>query len=264
MPGFRLPAVLSALAALALTAGCDSLPGPQPVDPAVPSATARVCYAPALPDCQTAVTWEALPEALREGDSVAVVPVEVEVELSEAAISASYVVAWQFGSEPTLTGAIAEGAGRTVVRDTLRLARGARGAYTVTVTPEGTGRVLGGPAVAQLSFGGEPLGPPALSALEATETLQTPGTLEVSVAVADPDGAVNISDVEARADGLGLRLPLRDDGQGGDARSGDGRWTVRVSVPDSFAVGDFGFRLTATDRDGLAADPLPFTVTFVE
>lgn len=265
MPGPRLLAVLPFAALLALAAGCDSLPGPQPVDPDVPSATARVCFAPALPDaCQTTVVWEALPEALREGDSVAVVPVQIEAGFSEGTLSSTYSVAWQFGREPLVVGSVPREEGGFIARDTLRLARGARGAYSVLVTPEGAGGVVGAAARAQLTFAGDSQGPPLLADPAFPETFRPPGALEIAVSVSDPDGAVNVSDVEARSDVLGLRLPLRDDGQGGDRAAGDGRYTVRVQVPRGFPAGAFPFRLTATDRDGRAAAPLSFTVTFTE
>lgn len=260
MLGLRPLAVLS-LAALA-AAGCDSLPGPQPVDPAPPAATARACVA--LPDaCPADVAWEALPAEWQEGDSVAVLPVRIEAEVAGDVDAVYYTVAWQYRTAPVAQGRLLAADGFAVT-DTLRLPRGARGAYTVLVTPEGPGSVLGNASRLRLTFSGQPLGAPALAGLSAPETFRPPGTLQFTVAVSDPDGLVNVSDVEARSDVLGLRLPLRDDGQGGDRRAGDGLYTVRIQVPADFPAGAFPFRLTATDRDGLAAEPIPFTVTFTD
>lgn len=45
-------------------------------------------------------------------------------------------------------------------------------------------------------------------------------------------------------------LPLRDDGEGADAKAGDGRWTIKVDVPNEAPAGTFNLEISAYHRDG--------------
>lgn len=47
-----------------------------------------------------------------------------------------------------------------------------------------------------------------------------------------------------------LALPLRDDGEGGDEKAGDGRWTLKVDVPQEAPSGTFTLEVSAYRKDG--------------
>jgi hypothetical protein len=51
-----------------------------------------------------------------------------------------------------------------------------------------------------------------------------------------------------------IEFQLRDDGEGGDVKAGDGVWTLKVDVPFQAPPGDFLLEFTAYRSDGL---PVP-------
>lgn len=88
----------------------------------------------------------------------------------------------------------------------------------------------------------------------------------ITVKVRDQFGIVD-QVVAKVAEDPRLRLPLRDDGEGPDARAEDGVWTTEVVVPFQAPPGDFTLIIEGYDADGrLIAVPgdagaVPLTAT---
>jgi hypothetical protein len=47
-----------------------------------------------------------------------------------------------------------------------------------------------------------------------------------------------------------VKLPLHDDGTGGDAEAGDGKWTLKVDVPFTAPPGSYTLEIAAYRKDG--------------
>lgn len=79
--------------------------------------------------------------------------------------------------------------------------------------------------------------------------------LEVTAGIEDPGGQANISGVRADLQGIG-RLPnmmLVDNGLWGDARAGDGIYTLQSSVNPDIPIGDKEIQVAAANKKGWLA-----------
>ena len=88
-------------------------------------------------------------------------------------------------------------------------------------------------------------------------------TVTISVMVSDADGDVDPQNVKLKKVRIGKKNPtvalLTDDGQNGDARAGDRRFTARLSF-DTGLPRQRTFRIKAKDRSGNKAAPVSVTV----
>lgn len=264
MHGSRLSFGALALGALlGALAGCDSAPGPQPLDPQ-PPVVSDFAFSP------DSVYFDDVATA---GDSAA-----VELTLGVRATDpdgsgidrVAYVVQGQFEgtvAQGTLDDA---GDGRYAATVPLRLGRGQRGLYTVLVYAVDGDGLLSNEVRGLFELAGTGLGPPVIDAVEGPEELQQPGTLRLVAVVSDPDGLEDVARVEVEFPApFGATFALSDDGQSsGDDEAGDGRYTATfegVQLPPEFET-PYALVLTfrAVDRDGLVSEDVPFTITITE
>jgi len=261
MPGSRL--FFGALALLVALAACDTAPGPQPLDPR-PPVVSDFAFSP------DSVFFDDVATA---NDSAAVeLSVSVRVaDPDDGTIDrVAYVVEGQF------EGTIASGAmepgedGRYAATVPLLLGRGQRGRYTVLVYAVDDDGLLSNQVRGLFELAGVGLGPPVIDAIDAPSEFQQPGTLQLIAEVSDPDGLEDIARVEVSfPEPFAATFELADDGQSaGDETADDGRFTATfegVQLPPEFETPyelDLTFR--AFDRDGLASDDVPFTITIVD
>ncbi|MDX1531187.1 MAG: hypothetical protein R3362_06640 [Rhodothermales bacterium] len=256
MLGTRLPFGLGALLAVAaVAAGCDSAPGPLPLDPRPPEVRA-FAFSPDAALFDTLAT---------SGDTASVtLALSAEVTDPDDAVAAvRYVVESRFDdvvAEGDLEAAGEDGWAGTVE---LALTRGQRGFYTVLVYAVDAQGLLSNQARGLFELVAPGLGPPEIVEIDAPETFRPPGTLRLVAVVEDPDGRSDVARVEVDTPAGGT-LPLSDDGSSfGDEEAGDGRWTAAFDVPEA-APGPQTFVFRAFDRDGAASEDVPFTITILE
>lgn len=253
MPGSRL-ACLALAAALALLAGCDSVTDGQPLD-GRPPVVSDLAFSPDSLDFDDVLA----------GDSAA-----VELALSVRAADPDglidrvrYTVTGQFEGV-VAEGTMADGGdGVYTAAPAFRLGRDQRGRYSVLVYAVDDGGLLSNEVRGLFTLTGVGLGPPVVEAIDGPAEFRPPGVLRFVVTVSDPDGLGDVARVELTAPAGGV-FPLFDDGQSfGDEVAGDGRYTAAFDVPEA-APGPQTFVFRAYDRDGLASEDVPFTVTILE
>lgn len=253
MPGSRL--ALVALGAALLLAGCDSVTDGQPLDARPPEVSA-FAFSPDSLDFDDVAT---------PGDSAA-----VELALSVRAADPDgeidrvrYTVTGPFEGEIAAGTMEPTGDGAYAATASFRLGRDQRGRYSVLVYAVDDGGLLSNQARGTFELTGVGLGPPVVEAVEGPEEFRPPGVLRFVVTVSDPDGLGDVARVELTAPAGGV-FQLFDDGQTfGDEEAGDGRYTAAFDVPEA-APGPQTFVFRAFDRDGLASEDVPFTVTILE
>lgn len=255
MPGFRTACAL--VAALVLLSGCDSATDGQPLDPRPPEVSG-FAFSPASADFDDVL----------DGDS-ATVTLDLRVQATDDGQidRVRYTVVWQFApqnTQPAAAGDLAtDGDGNYTGTATLRLGRDERGGYSVRVYAVDDDGLLSNEALGIFQLGGVGLGPPVIEAIDGPAEFTPPGTLRFVVTVSDPDGLGDVARVELTAPAGGV-FQLFDDGRTfGDDEAGDGRYTAAFDVPDA-APGPQTFVFRAFDRDGLAGEDVPFTVTILE
>lgn len=263
MPGSRLLLGAFALGALLVVGGCDSAPGPPPLDP----------LAPVVSDLAFSPDSVYFDDVVTANDTAAVelsIGVHAEDPDGGAVDRVLYVVQGQF--EGTIAAGTLEGDGdgRYAATAALRLGRGQRGLYTVLVYAVDDDGLLSNQVRGLFELAGVGLGPPIVDAIEAPVEFQQPGTLQLVAVVSDPDGLEDVARVE-----VAFPIPftstfqLFDDGStAGDEEAGDGRYTATfegVALPPEFETPyDLVLTFRAVDRDGRASDDVPFTITIVD
>ena len=85
----------------------------------------------------------------------------------------------------------------------------------------------------------------------APEALHPGDTALITIDVKDKNGIID-SIVGAVKEEPGIKLALRDDGQDGDAKAGDGTWSLAVIVPMESQPGAYHLTFTAYRSDGVA------------
>lgn len=258
--GFRLFALLGAALAFA---GCDSSTDGQPLDPSAPEVSdfefspSRVVFDEVVENDSANVD---LAFSIRASD-------DSEVE------QVRYTVVWQFAppqTQPAASGNLEpNGDGTYTGSASLRLGRDERGVYSVLVYAEDRDGLLSNQAFGTFTLGGPGLGPPVIEEISGPAEFQLPAagappnTLRLVAAVTDPDGAKNVARVELRPPAGGL-ITLYDDGRTlGDTEADDGLFTAAFQIAEA-EPGPQTFVFRAFDRDGLAGETVPFTVTILE
>jgi hypothetical protein len=259
MPGSRFLGAFALVALVGALVGCDTAPGPQPLE-GRPPLVSDFAFSP------DSVYFD---DVVASGDSAAV-DLALSVRASDpdgGSISrVAYVVRGQF--EGTIAqGTLADaGDGQYATTVLLRLGRGQRGRYTVLVYAVDSDGLLSNEVRGLFELTGVGLGPPVIDAVDAPAEFDPPGTLQLIAEVSDPDGPSDIARVEvvfpAPFNGV---FTLADDGSAasGDAEAGDGRYTVTFGI-DTAPPGPVTVTFRAFDRDGLASADVPFTITILE
>lgn len=233
-------------------ASCDTAPGPTP-DFGTPPELSSFSLSP------TFVQFETLPPSQREGDSIAVFPLDLQVRVQDPdndLDSVLYVIQSPFDTiTPFKQGRLRLENGLYVGRPQLRIPRGSTGLYSVKVYAVDSRRNLSNQVRGLLNFAIlEGSGsPPVIESVEAPDAITPPTTLIFVAVVTDPDGLTNIQRVVVYTPN-GSEQNMFDDGSSqGDPQAGDGRYQARFDVP-SATPGVFTFGFQAFDRAGLASD----------
>ncbi|RMH65889.1 MAG: hypothetical protein D6685_05470 [Bacteroidetes bacterium] len=232
---------------LAVIAGCDTAPGPEPLDRR-PPVLSDFAYAPREVDLGTLP-----PEQIVGGEVQVPITFSVVAQDPDGPVAeVTYLIKAPLEVDRALeVGTMAAvGEGRYEATTTLRVPVGEIGdyaliVYAVDADAQLSNQVRG--TVALFSSGEAPV----IEGVEAIpDTLRPPGELVLIATVSDPDGLENIAQVVGRAP-AGFVFQMFDDGQSqGDAAAGDGRFTARFDVP-SATPGVQTFSFQATDRSGL-------------
>ena len=115
---------------------------------------------------------------------------------------------------------------------------------------------------------------PIVSELSAPFTISrsaTPNTYVLSIKAEDRDGACDaltrVFFNSFRPDGsaaTGNPFAMRDDGQGGDAAAGDGRFSLTIQITTQNALGAYRFEFQAQDRAGALSNKIIHTITVTQ
>lgn len=253
MHGSRL--LPGALVVLTLLGGCDSATDPQPLGGRPPEVS-DFAFSP------DSVFFD---DAIVSGDTAGI-DLAVSVLASDPDGEIDRV---QFSIDGQFEGTIASGTlalgddRRYAATAPLRLGRGQRGLYSVLVYAVDDDGLLSNQVRGLFELAGMGLGPPVIDAIDAPMEFRPPGTLVLVAVVSDPDGLSDIARVEVDGSGGGT-FQLFDDGQSsGDETADDGRYTATFDVPTA-TPGPQTFVFRAFDRDGLASQDVPFTITILE
>jgi len=219
-----------------------------------------------------------LPQGSLVGESV-----RVSVSISAAASdpdgdlqTVAFVLQAPLASnEPVASGVLsAAGGGRYAIQTDILFPVALTGSYVLIVYASDEAGMLGNEVrgVIELAALG---GPPVIESVDFPATVQRPADGEAAVPimivaqVSDPDGLANVARVEVRFNG-GSPLLLCDDGgqdacnpgfASGDETAGDGLFTLTIQVESTNALGDISLEFVATDRSGLASDPVTRVLT---
>ncbi len=251
---------------LASASGCDTAPGPAPLDQRPPELD-EFSFFPQR------VIYALLPAEQVTEDSIRV-PVTIGVTARGQSAEVSevrFVVQPHSILAPPVQSGILTPAGDSRYERQVTLALSALHVQTYTVlvyAVDTDGRVSGdvrGPLHYFRSF--EPGSPPAIDSLAVPDTLQRPepgqpaASLLLIAAVSDPDGLSDVALVEFwNADAPASRLLMCDDGgaalcgssqDSGDDTAGDGLFTRRVFISSDNLPGSNSLEFQATDRAGL-------------
>ena len=253
---------------LGLLASCDSAPGPEDLG-VRPPRLGNFTFSPQR------VVFALLPPEQIVGDSV-----RVPLSLSVTAIGpdspiaeVSYVVQSPSSLiDPLASGTMqAEGGNRYTASPTVTISALDVQSYTILIYAVDQARRVSGEVRGQLEYVRifEPGDPPVIDEIIAPDTLQRPAegqpgvSLVLTALVSDPDGLVDIEKVEFwNANVPSIRLLMCDDGgatpcgsseQSGDEVAGDARFTRRVFIESSNALGVNSLLFQVTDRAGLTS-----------
>lgn len=256
----RLGPVLAILVMAMMFIGCDSAPGPDPVEASAP----RIENIHVSPDVL------ALDQLGGEGDTVtAPITVSADVLDDDDDLATFFVVVRSAlaGQTPLAqTELPITSSGRMQATIDLTVSRAESGRFTVSVFASDTRGNLSNVAyhVIDVSATSEP---PVITQVVMPDRVTRPAAGEPPVSIAliveadDPDGRDNIAFVQVIVNG-GTTLRLCDDGgQGvcnagfgassGDAQAGDGQFTLTIQLDSSNAAGTNTFEFSVVDRSGL-------------
>lgn len=238
--------------------GCDSTPGPAPVDDR-PPVVSNLAYSPQRIDLSEG--------AYQVQDSMVTFPLVVQVTAGDPDGDVSDVV-YQLQSVAVQPATLASGPmtpigeGRYEASTPVSLPISQTGNYTLTVyAVDMDGRlgnqVRGSVALVNSSH------PPVVVSVEAIPSvIRPPYPIDFTLiaTVSDPDGLGNVARVEGHAPN-GSIFALYDDGVSfGDQVRGDGKYTASFTVDDA-APGVQVFTIQAFDRAGLSSPPFQKEVT---
>ena len=266
-------------ALLGLVAACDTAPGPEELG-VRPPLLQDFSFSPQR------VVFALLPPEQIVGDSV-----EVPLSLSVTALGPEqpideviYVVQSPFSlTEPLASGTMQpEGGNRYTASLTLTLsALDVRG-YTVLVYAVDQAQRVSGEVRGQLEYVRifEPGDPPVIAEVVLPDTLQRPAegqpgvSLPLIALVSDPDGLNDVEKVEFwNINTPSARILMCDDGgirlcgasqESGDEVAGDGRFTRRVFIESTNALGVNSLAFQATDRAGLTSEVVRKDIVVVQ
>lgn len=257
-PCFRV--VLALLIVVLTVAGCDSAPGPDPMDASAP----RIANIQVSPDVL------ALDQIGGEGDTVTA-PITVSADVSDDDDDlATFFVVVRSALAGQLPLAQTElpiaGSGRMQAVLDLTVSRAESGRFTVSVFASDVQGNLSNVAyhVIDVSATSEP---PSIVQVIMADRVTRPAAgeppLNISLVVEafDPDGLDNIAFVQVIVNG-GTTLRLCDDGgqaicnagfgaSSGDATAGDGLFTLTIQLDSNNAAGTNTFEFSVVDRSGL-------------
>ncbi len=256
----RLIQVLLA-GALLLASGCDAPPGLDPPPGRAPIVS-NFRFDPANVDL---ADYE---ESVEHGHVYIDLTLEVDVDaLTDEITAVRYLVRSPDRSTSTiadgdLTG---NGSGRYGATFTLTLPTGAVGDYPVVVYAVNSQGRMSNQVSGMLRYRAESE-PPVIEQILAPEIIERPSAGEKHVqfiaVVSDPDGLDNIERVVLwNVNTPGSLIHMRDDGTGGDAEAGDGRYTVTLSISSANQPGVNTFAFQARDLAGLESEIVEHSVT---
>ena len=264
---------------LGLVAACDTAPGPEQLG-VRPPRLQDFSFSPQR------VVFALLPPEQIVGDSV-----EVPLSLSVTALGPEepideviYVVQSPFSlTEPLASGMMqAEGGNRYTASLTLRISALDVRNYTVLVYAVDQARRVSGEVRGQLEYvrSFEPGDPPVIDEIAAPDTLQRPAegqpgvSLPLIALVSDADGLSDVEKVEFwNIDTPNNRFLMCDDGglrpcgaseESGDGVAGDGRFTRRIFIESTNALGVNSLAFQATDRAGLTSEIVQKEIAIVQ
>ena len=264
--------IVSIGALLGLVAACDTAPGP----------TALGLRSPILSNFMfspQSVVLEQLPPDRIEEDSV-----QVSLEVSVTAVDPDGVIdAVQFvvqspllQTQPVATGTLSpSGRNQYQVAETIKLPRGAVGAYTIIVFAVDNDQQLSGEVRGMLNYLATGR-PPVIEAVEVPEMVTRPApgdppvVFEYVAVVSDPDGLDNVAKVEVDIESIGVLQLCDDGGEGlcntgfpnsGDPVAGDGRFTLTLQIDSDNQPATLTLRFKATDRTDLESEVVERTFT---
>ena len=243
-----------------LLAGCDSAPGPAPID----------ASAPLVEDIQVSPDVLALDQIGGEGETVtAPITVSAQVTDENEDLSTFFVVIRSAlsGQAPLAQAEVPiPSSGRIQTVLDLTVSRAEAGRFTVSVFASDVRGQLSNVAyhVIDVTASSEP---PLIEDVIMPERVARPAEGEPPISIplvveaTDPDGLDNIAFVQVIVNG-GSTLRLCDDGgQGvcnagfgassGDALAGDGKFTLTIQLEGGNAPGTYTFEYSAVDRSGL-------------
>ena len=255
--------------------GCDSTPGPAPLN----------VYPPVLQDFSFTprrVVHALLDEDQIFGDSVRIsLTIQVSVQTHQVPVESVHFVVRkpETRSDPLVTGTLAT-TGGTDYSQTVPLTLSALDltTYTVMVYAVDAAKNVSGEARGALEYVRvfEPGSPPVLVELIIPDSLQRPAagspakSLSFVARVSDPDGLQDIERVDFwNANAAGTRIVMCDDGglrpcgaseSSGDVAAGDGLYTRRVFISSENALGANTLVFEAIDRAGLRSPQLSHTI----
>ncbi len=244
------------VAAVLLLSACDSAPG-------LPDSAGRAPVVSDLTVTPDALVRDAFDAGQIDGDT-ARIPLTVTARAldpdGEIAQVEAVVLAPSSVLRPLKTVPLTRAGGLFRATFTLPLPLAEVGVYAVVVVARDdqgqTGQVLG--RFSYLDQGQ----PPVIEAVAATPDPfpAAGGLLTLTARVSDPEGLANILRVETQAP-TGDTFRLFDDGQSfGDRTAGDGVFTAQFAIPAGATAADLTFVFRATDRSGLAAEPVTLVV----
>lgn len=254
------------LGGIFLMPGCDSAPGPEDLSQSAPELRPATDFiTPEVIDSQML--------AVVDGRITTSISVQFSVSDADNDLSKAFVIVQSPVAGQDAVGELEfdiPGNGHYSVQVSVTFDEGAAGLYQVVAFAADAGgrmsnRVFG---MLQVTSGSEP---PVITLIEIPSQVSRPAAgqpaicVKIIAHVTDPDGADNVLRVEVIVNGA-VTLQLRDDGaQGscpsgiggsGDATSGDGQFTLTITLDSDNKPGDNIFEFTAIDRSGLRSETL--------
>lgn len=268
----RLSAII-----LVCMAACDMAPGPEPT-------TSRQIRLQDFSMTPQRLVYALLPAEQITGDSILVTLTISVTALGGEGVSVRYVVQTPESSlDPLGSGDMAAaGQGRHTATVNVTISALDVRTYTVLVYAVDNRERIVSEVRGQLEYVRvfEPGSPPVIDSLDVPATIQRPAegqpsrSLSLVAIVSDADGLTDIETVEfwnkntpsakiAMCDRGGIR-PCGGSAESGDLIAGDGRFTRRVFIASTNALGVNTLVFQATDRAGLKSGTIETNVEIVQ